>query len=329
MFKLPPIVQDLTICLRCRYRLSSQKGGRRKNSGRPTPNLQHVRRFAPGRSLGQEQAPLGVDDTFDNTISLPISKYEPEDRSRRFAGQRRLYPQRKDSLGVDVLGEPAEVLVLQDRQGREKHNAGVIWSPSRGPDKDPTDGVFSSLEMLGKIEGERGLVDADQVFENIENIRVAWDAKSKTRSGPVSVADYADLTSQLMKGFTVKQLAAYLTRTSSLSHLDPMDLRVQYSGVLYARSDWSPGVTSMEQVRAPKLVRPAEDERVQEAVSRNKPESNRLHKPTLVNKILQHRWLVKPKHNEDSLGELNIHMQWMHLHLIMNHSKELSCLYPL
>jgi len=321
MFKLPPVAQDLSICLRCQHRLSLQRGARRPGSQHPTRSPQHVRRFASGRSLREEQVLFDDIATYDSTIGPPITKYKPEDRPHRYHGQRRLYPQRKDSLGIDVLGEPAEVLVLRDRQDLENHNAGVIWNPSRGPDSSLTAEAFSSLAMLGEIEGERGLVDTDQVCENIENLKAVWEANSKNKSGVVTGADYTTLTSQLLNGFTVKQLAAYLQRTRRSAHVDPMYLRVEYSGKLYARSNWRPGTTSMEQVKAPKLMKSVKDGGPQEEAAHEKPENNRLHKPTLVNKILSHRWQVKPKHDEDTVGELNIRLQWMHLNLIMNHSK--------
>ena len=321
MFKLSPITQDLSICLRCQYRLSVQKGPRRASSQRTTRSPQQVRRFALARTLHQGQAVIDDIDTYDGTINPPITKYKPQDHSRRYQGQRRLYPQRKDSLGVDVLGEPAEVLVLRDRQARENHNAGVIWNPPQGPDSNLRTEAFSSSEMLGEIEGERGLVDADQVYENIENIRIAWEAKPRIAAGVVTWAEYAGLASQLMNGFTVKQLAKYLKRTAKPKNVDPMDLRVEYTGKLYVRSNWSPGTTPMEQIRAPRSMEPVKDEGLQEEVANGKPESNRLHKPTLVDKILRLRWRVKIEQDEDSLGELNIRLQWIHLDLIMNHSK--------
>lgn len=266
-------------------------------------------------------------ETLDGAISQSITKYESEHHSRRFAGQRRIHPQRKDSLGVDVLGEPAEVLVLQDMLEHEKHNHGAIWNPSLGSNKDRTEEVLSSLDMLGEIEGEQGLVDADQVFRNIENVRATWEARSKLSSSLVTVEDCKGLTSLLMNGFTVKQLAAYLKRTSSPSNSDLMDLQVEYSGKLYARSCWIPGTTSMEQVRGPKLMEPAKDAEEPGAVVQTKPERQSLHKPTLVDRILRYCWQVTPKRDETSLGELNIRMQWMHLHLIMNHSKTMKILH--
>ena len=321
MFQLPLLGRDISICLRCQYRLRLQRECRRRGLQCPTMLVHQVRSFAPGRFRNQEQTLLDQSGTYDSAISLSTPNVADNPQSLPYASRRRLFPQSKNSLGVDALGEPAEVLVLQDRQAQDRRNAQISYDAVSRANAFSSAEALSSQELLEEIEGERGTVDQDEAHSNIENVKNVWANQSRKYSDGISTADYALLVSQLTKGFTMKQLAAYLERTSTQSRTDSMDLQHEYTGRLYARSRWTLGINPTDQPRIPNMIKPRSHGASQDRVQVRRSEKFRLHKPTLVDMILRHRWQVKVKQDEELLGVLDVQLHPIHLDLLTNHSK--------
>ena len=316
MFKLIPGTQGSSICLRCQCRLSARhksRSSRRLHVQHP----QQLRRFTSGPSLGQEQQSFQDAATDEGTIERAPIRYCFED-----VGPKRSRTPTKNSLGVNVLGEPAEVLVLQDRQYRVDHDIDMGRIHARGPDRNPVQEPTSSSRLMEKMEAERGIVGIDEVCNNIENVRALW---AESTEGNITGLTYHNLVTRLCEGFTKQQLAAYLTRNDKNPIADVFDLSAEVSNNLYTRSSWQlVGETAARESKAPKIAdkTPIEDSNIAEDPGKERGQARK--KDELVKRLLRRCWNISPRFQESLKGELDLRVQESHLNLIVNHSKQLA-----
>ena len=330
MFKLAPLTQDISVCLRCHL------FNRRKVSCQDIPKClsttpQQLQGLAPGRKLGQEHAILSDGSLPDEELIAPIRKHDPfghrfEGRSvprtvPGHTGTRHLPRGHKDTLTFDALGKPAEVLVLNDGQMASEGHSNSLEVRSKRAAEDREINVLSSSDMLNEIDEERGLVDTHQVFENIDGVRDSWLAKSKSDPPVFSAAEHAEIASQLGHGFTTRQLALYLDRADVGKPRDPLDLRYEFSSNIYSRSAWTSVTPSPQQSRAPKLVRPGKDRKMRKSLIYEKAERQLSAKSMLIQRLLRQCWQFNVRQDESTEGELDIRLHATHLDLIMNHSR--------
>lgn len=319
MFKLIPTAQDFSICLRCQYRLGLRQGtlsGRRHSA----VYRKQLRRFTSGSSLRQEQS-SSHNATADNgnPERAPIRYYTeelPPNQKYRHGNE----PSTKDRLGLNVLGEPAEVLILRDRENRFQLDTAMPRVRASGPDRNPAQETISSSEMLKKMDAERGIIDIDEVCKNIESVGASWVARTK---GSITGVAYKDLVSRLQEGFTKQQLGAYLDRAGKDSGADVFDLKVEISNNLYARSSWQiVGDTPPRKSKAPRIADNRPEEVSKEEVL-GKERGQGSSKEALVTRILRQCWNITPRFQKSSLGELDIRLKKLHLDLILNHSRQI------
>ena len=343
--------QDFSICLRCQYRLSLRQ--RHRPSRRwPTRYPQKLQHYATG--VGLQQEPSSAHDAATNNgigerapIRYSSEVLHPNQHYRHGDAPAAI----KDSIGFDVLGEPAEVLILRDKRKRFELEKALAKIRASGPDENPTAETISSSEMLEKMDAERGLIDLDEVCKNIESIKELWAAKKKS-SGPS--AAYSMLAVKLQQGFTRPQLGAYYDRARINLAADKFDLDAEFSSMSYARSSWQPlGKTqhAAVKIRAPKLLELVFEEENQEkkseeappriapsekslsekdssekATSSNDALQNQtrqgVNKKTLVRSILRECWNFRPRGQESPQGQLDIRLRESDLKLILNHSKQ-------
>ena len=331
MFKFAPLTQEISVCLRCQLRLSLRKGSRQDVPNRSSTTHQQLRGLNPGRKLGQEQAILSDDGLLDEDLIAPVRKHDPfgpkwEGRSvprtvSRHTGVKHLHRGHKDTLTFNALGEPAEVLVLDDGRLASEGRSGSVEVRSKRAAGDREINVLSSSDMLNEIDAERGLADSEQVFENIEGVRNSWIAKSKSEPAIFSAAEHAEIASKLSRGFTIRQLAVYFDRADVDKPKDPLDLRYEFSSDVYSRSAWTSGTPSPQQSRAPKLVRPGKDGKMRKNLLSEKLDRQLSAKSMLVERILRQCWQFNVRQDESTEGELDIRLHATHLDLIMNHSR--------
>ena len=318
------------MCLRCQLHLNLRKVLRKGNPKRLSTTPQHPRAFAPSRKLGQEQAILSDDSLQDEQLVAPIRKHDPfghkvEGRSvpRRVPGHtgvRHMPRGHKDTLTFNALGEPAEVLVLNDGHVASEGRSDSVEVRSKRATEDREINVLSSSDMLDEIDAERGLADTNQVFENIDAVKNSWTARSKCDPPVFSAAEHAEIASQLGRGFTTRQLALYLDRADVSKPKDPLDLRYEFSSDLYSRSAWTPGTPS-QQSRAPGIVKPGEDRKMRKSLMYEKMDKQLSAKSMLIERILRKCWQFKVRQDESTEGELDIRLPTTYLDLIMNHSR--------
>lgn len=320
MIKLVPAAQDFSVCLRCQYRLSIRqetRPGRRRRTTYP----QQLRRFTSRASLQQEPSSAHDGATNDPNLGRAPIRYLSEGLHSYQNYRQGNGPPTKDSLGLNVLGEPAEVLILRDRERRFQLDSAMAKVRASGPDKSPVPEPISSSEMLEKMDAERGIIDIDEVCKNIESVKASWMA---TLEGSVTGKAYKDLASRLQSGFTKQQLGAYLDRERKVPAADVFDLNVEFSNNVYARSSWWPvGHVTGEKCRAPRIV-DSTPEDFSEKDDFGKESRREVTKKTLVKKILKRCWNINIGHQESSSGELDIRLQPLHQKLILNHSKQLA-----
>lgn len=321
MFKFTSAAQDFSVCLRCQYCLSLRKGPR-PGRRRPAEYPQELRRFSSGPKSRQEQIPTHNAATdFGNLERAPIRYYTEElhpNQNYRHGNE----PSTKDSLGLNVLGEPAEVLILRDQHNQLRVGSNMARVRASGPDKNPAQESISLSGMLKEMDAERGLVDIDEVCKNIESVRHSWAARTK---GNVTRVAYKDLVSKLQEGFTKQQLRAYLDRAQRNPATDTFNLNVEYSDNLYARSSWQPaGHTSLRKSKAPKIAYDTSKESFNQKDLTGTELRQGLNKDDLVERILRQCWKITPKFQESRIGDLDLRLQKLHLDLILNHSKQLK-----
>ena len=319
MFKLIPDAQEFSICLRCLYRLSLRRGPR---SGRPRPTRypQQLRRFTSGRSLRQEH--LSSHDVVADNGSLDrVSiRYITEESPPEVNYRSGIEPSTKGSLGLNVLGEPAEVLILRDKRNHFRLDSNLARVRASGPDKNPAQEPINSSGMLKEMDAERGIADIDEVCKNIESVGASWVARTK---GSITGVAYKDLVSRLQEGFTKKQLGAYLNRAGKDPAADVFDLNVEIANSLYARSSWQLlGDTSLPRSKAPNISRNPPGVSNKKEVS-GKERGKGTSKDALVKRVLRQCWNITPRFQESSLGEMEIRLKKLHLSLILNHGKQL------
>ena len=313
MFKLTSAAQDFTICLRCQYGLNVRQKPR-SSRRRPSRCPQQLRRFTSGASLQQQTSSAHDAATIDDNLErLPI-RYSTEELHPNQLNRYGNGPPRKDSLGLNVLGEPAEVLILRDKRHRFQVDSPMAKVRASGPDKNPTAEPISSSEILEKMNAERGIIDIDEACRNIESLRTSWIAGT---NGSITGNAYDDLVSRLHAGFTKPQLVAYLDRAGKDPAADTFDLSVDFSSRIYARSSWQPqGHTPPQKSTAPRI-----DSVEKEVLWKESRQG--LAKDALVKRILRQCWNIKPQLQESSLGVLDIRLRKLDLDLILNHSKQL------
>ena len=175
--------------------------------------------------------------------------------------------------------------------------------------------------MLEEIGAERGLVDSDQVFENIESVKDSWTARSSNNAGLLSIAEYGELTSQLASGFTTSQLAVYFDKKVVDKPTDQLNLEYEFSSVLYSRSAWNPGTSYIQQSKAPSLRKLRKDNETSDNIIHARLDRQLSVKTMLVQKITQQCWGFAVKKDMSAEGELDLRLQEIHLDLITNHSR--------
>lgn len=308
MFKLVSTAQDVSICLRCQYRLSLRQGAR-PSRRRPSGYPQQLRHFKSRPSLQQHPSTAHDVATNDAYLGRAPIRYSTEEIYPRDG------PPKKDKLGLSVLGQPAEVLILRDKKKRFQLDSAMAIIRVSGPDRNPTPGPISFPDLLEKMDAERGIIDTDAACKNIDSVRAAWAAET---NGSITGDTYKDLISRLHVGFTRPQLAAYFDRAGKRTTAGVFDLDFRLHSSIYARSSWQPlGFAGPQKTRAPQLGETEKEVLVKES-------EQGLSKDALVKMIVTQCWDIKISLQGSSLGELYIRLRNHDIDLIINHSKQLA-----
>ena len=315
MFSLLPTTQNLSICLRCQHRIATHKPPRIKR-------INHARGSLPPRffTSGQvaqertEQRDSGVEDTEKISHNGKLRHSTPSHSRWRHADLHI-----KDPLGVDALGQPAEVLLLRNelRQAFKKtryRNYGELSTE--------TDSLLSSDELLASIEVERATLSADDVRANIESLKDTWLSSVRDRFGPPGPAEVETLSQNLRDGFTAAQLQNYFDEAGPGASSDPLEIDHDFSSELYKRSAWIPGLTlfpdvAQDRLRSLKFSNHVRELRESVVIKKTSPL-----KKVLADKIIRQLWRIQTEQQKETPGEVDIWIQPDHLDLLLNHSEQ-------
>ena len=326
MNRTASIFGGFSICPRCQHRLATRRERfadiRYQFLGTAhVRKLTYVHRKAQGHSQHHNNSP-------DVADSAPALGHEPSTREYRpdlKYGHRRIKLHRKDALGVDSLGRPAEVLIVNNAQEEPENVLHVRKSDQYGGEEAPA----SANGMLEGIKAEQGIPSERGIAKNLEQLRDTWVSYRKRKGRPLSPAEHADLLARLDAGFTVKQLAGYYVQTASSTIAHPSNLDQPYSTSTYTRSSWSTGTTPFPGDASARLKNSksmakeieqvgvnVDGERMDPIVPQIKANTP---KRTIIEKILSECWQLRSARDEDAIGELDVWIQPEHNHLLLNH----------
>ncbi|KAG8534034.1 uncharacterized protein KY384_000877 [Bacidia gigantensis] len=307
----------LPIYLRYRYRVVSNRQLARSLPQAIT--IHSPRRFSNHPVRCQEAAVHAFNDQPPGpTLPIiyepydgPIITYEPNDHP----SQDEQYT-RKLTLGIDVLGEPAEVLVLDHQEPRTRPNN----FKSRGiHDEEEVKTPLSPSELLQAIDEERGIVDMEQACDNIERVRATYLSKHVASEETSNKARFDDLVSSLSDGFTTAHLRAYLQRAQQADVYET-DLQHSFQCPRYSRSAWRAATASTSKMVVPALM---------EAFGTKGPSEGSIHIPArarkdeLIQTLIAKVWRLRDPSAESELGDVEMRLLAKDFDLITTHPKQI------
>ena len=314
MFTLSATAQEFSICLRCESRLSWKRSCR--SSRRPQFRAARQSRvFASG--AGQRRESAQAEHKEESLLTTPPIRYEPSTKSHRHGAFR---PPSKESLGVESLGAPAEVLVVR-KSLQAKQDMGAIFFTKESSRPLPPALEDSPDALLNGIEASRGTVDIDQVCVNIESVRDGFLESQGSKERYVAAEEYDKLLSRLSGGFQKMHLAEYWRRSCSELSVDALDLHFPYRSTLLARTEWRSEILPDEKDSPPSLM----DRNDVPKISRQ-PSASFINnaKKSLAERIIQKCWGFQKKFDDEQdgkLGEMVMRLPHEHLRLLLVHCK--------
>ena len=261
---------------------------------------------APGQDGSLDHHPNIPYEPFDS----PIIRYEPS--TGPSSEQRQAV---KHALGIDALGKPAEIFVLDPEQRSRKPQEFLL----RPEDAFHQQNDIDEVEILERVNKERGIIDVKDACQHIDDVIRAWKRERGDRQEYVIDRDYALLTDKLRDGFNKLQLQTYLAQRGQNIDADVMDIRQEEVGQTFTRSSWKAGQTPITKTRAPPF--PLNPDVLPEAKIRR--QYNNFYKEDLVERILSDIWRVRPSTEDLQHGELEIRLVDSVYDLIFLHRKSL------
>lgn len=323
MFAFGHHLEGISTCITCRYRLAM-----RQHVARRSPHLSSLRksRQIHRTSLPQQQVQALQVSSHMEKMDHHVADSEYQRGLKH--GERRVNLFKKDSLGMDSLGRPAEALILRGRDKEREPGIYVNHLKKLGHKNLP----LSASQLLARIDAEKGIVGTHKVAENLEDIRSSWAAGLKTEGLPTR-DEYCALAQTVRDGFTAKQLAEYYGKEVLECTTNSDDLANAYSDNLYTRTAWHIGTTSFPANSATRfaLIRKAAQQQYNAAgtddlrkvhqksygVKNERWDSKRV----ITDKILRNRWQIRSVEDEAATGELDVWARLEYIRVLLNHSK--------
>lgn len=279
--------------------------------GRPFPHRQD--------RLHDEEPPSGTDGASQPQVER--SQYKSPSSFAPTSYRRFQLGSHTVTLGVDALGEPAQVRILRDLP--TKNWKEVPRNFSLSDEQDDVEAALSSKEILSSMDAEANPVDYQKVKENIEKVRMFPLDGNPSRE--LTYAEYQSLAKRLHDGFTTKQLEGYLAKPVSQVATKYDDLEGYLEDDLCVRSCWLSSVSTFPQDALLRMkVRSAGTARhsqVGNNFNQSADNAKPSHKRRLVEKILRHSWRLRTIEEKALDGEIDIRLDGQHLKLFVNHSE--------
>ena len=236
----------------------------------------------------------------------PIIRYEP--LKPPSPEQQRA---RKQALGLDVLGKPAQVLIVDIEEKRKKSLS--LRSSHLEPNDSKED--LKTYDILQKVDEEKGPPTLDDVHRNIEDVRDSWLRVKGDPQGSVKDKDWEELASHLNKGFNRTQLQSYIERLESTGRSDSEDLDADYASTTISRSPWRTGQSPISTARAPPFTK--KESKTANSDSAKTNGVQRKSKNLVIKKLISNYWNIQPVSTERSIGFLDVKLPQLHFELIL------------
>jgi hypothetical protein len=278
------------ICLRCQHRLARrslpskprvaflniQVKHRRSKIVPDDPGVPEEEPHAPiKRPLKLSRRPLGSPK---HVSEHPLGKLYG------YTGQK--FRENREKLSVDVLGETAEVIVLRDSRINNYN--------SHRYEEDVE--IKQGVDILAKLDEERGLVGWKEVESNINEFRPGQGRHPQTRE------QFSELVTGLQNGFMVSQLARYLRAHGRKDLADPEPITTSFALRI---SPWIPGISES-------------DERLDNDHLRGYDLESYTTKQRLVLRILRECWKVELLFVEEGIGQIEAEVKPMDLDILLS-----------
>jgi hypothetical protein len=276
------------ICLRCQSRLARRSNPARNQIAFQSTDARPQRsRIIPDdydqdedrfhhtrRPLRLSRRPLGG----PNHISQ-----HPLGKLYGYTGQQ--LRENRERLSVDVLGEAAEVIVLRDSKiSNYSHTIEENVETRKG------------IDILAKLDKERGLVGWEEVETNIDEFRPKEDEE------PQTTLEFGQLLTDLQSGFTVAQLARYLQAHGQKDKKAP---KLSSTSLIQRISPWIPGVSES-------------DSHLDQDELRGYDLQSYTSKQRLVLRVLRECWKLQLPFVEEGVGQIEVELKPGDLDLLIS-----------
>lgn len=190
-------------CLKCQYRLAVRESAR--------IDFQNTNTQVP-RRWQTSAASAAVEEDYEKDEASETPRDFVKQQESRPYYSRRWRPTPTANIGADVLGKPAEILLLPARKRRRSK---TLKDVDEGPDGDVSGQVVPEktkdqpqLKIHEALAQESKPTSRKDVIQNIERLRE--EARNNAVDGSLPADKWMESFNALSKGFTRKQLSWYL-----------------------------------------------------------------------------------------------------------------------
>ena len=318
MFSFTYLKQDVTICLRCQIRLAIRSKLSQKRQILRTP--QSIRYLSStsirytANDFHEHPFPRAFLPEFGRSHKSDQLVFHPA--SPRFRFRRLQLGQQVVSLGLDALGEPAQIRIVRERE--DQHRRKVLVAES---DENVSSQVKSREDILDAINADKEGQDADP-FDNLEALRKNFLYDSGIVDLPTA-SQCHEIAQGIHDGFTIPQLERYLQRTKSSQAVDLKELERRYEDEFFTRSAWYIGVSGFPHHAIQRLESNELASAVEQLILGLEPLSGQKQskKQKLVEDVLRKSWRLRLKEEKVVEGEIDIRLRPQYLALLLNHSE--------
>ena len=286
---------DATICLRCQLRLTQLNPPRRNLL------IRKIREPPPLRPSSSPRRPLEL-----GSASVQASPPEkpgkgtkslfPQGRIRGSPGHR--VWQRSASIGVQSLGQPAEVILLPDAAlGLEHEQPRYTRAVELDAERVSAEGLLAS------IVADRRHVPPGDVRRCMDEIKASYPMKG------LSWNKWLHARNKLCKAFSSLQLANYVVEETKSKR--DAEAQEQTPSKILQQSTWTPGITPFREFR----IQGFDQKRVLVTAT------NLRKKEAHAERILKDCWDHHVQADATDTGEIEILLRPEHLSLLVQESK--------
>ncbi|KAL4941485.1 hypothetical protein BDV06DRAFT_194428 [Aspergillus oleicola] len=268
--------------------LARRRGDLIRSSLFPTYRPNAVHSSFPARGIfARYQSTANEFDDDESQLRRSFTK-------RRYTDRHPLKPRPEDGnqkvrLDVSTLGEPGEIVVVQERM-RRRRSRRTSWGRETDPTKLP--------HFLYKLEPDSTQTDGSRVNEHIDSLREPHQPRAQ-----LATEDFQSLRDKLVKSFTNLQLSGYI-KTNSKGAENSAEKVLTDHGVL-TFANWKPGTSAFV------ALGPVSKETLADRVAKS---HNITAKALLAERVLRDCWQVGIA---NEAGELDIFLPTHTLSLLV------------